>query len=411
MPRSSVLPDVLRYNAGRDPVRLARKLELMRRTPFAFFRGAAHRFYGYRTLLAPTADTPAIWSTGDLHLENFGCYEGDNRLAYFDLNDFDEAALGPLGWDLIRLLTSLELGLRAAGHRGKLIRPLCELLLGEYAEVLAGGKPRWIERSTAEGPIRRLLRQAARRTRRTLLEERCRWNGDHTRRKLRVIEGHANRARKSDRERIARTIAQVHLPGLDRRYFRVLDSAERIAGTASLGLPRFIVLIEGEGTPDGEVLLDVKGAIPSSLAAASPCRQPRWLSDGERIVTVQGWVQAVSPALLTEARLGRGSCVVRELQPTADRLRLAGFGDARRPLETLLTSLARIVAWGHLRAAGREGAAGIDALIRFGALRGWRRAVRSAAEAAAEQVESDWRRFRADLAAAHDGPSPRKPVR
>ncbi len=402
MTHPSVLGQVLRYNAGRDPERLARKLELMRAGPFGFFRGAAHLFYGYGDLLLPCADAPAVWSTGDLHLENFGCYEGDNRLAYFDLNDFDEAALGPLSWDLIRLLASLRLGLAGSRHRPRTIRTLCQQLLREYAETLATGKPRWIERSTAEGPIRRLLRQAGRRTRATLLAERCRRTGDGTRRRLRLLEGRTAHAPRSQRDAVASAIGKVHLPGLPSRFFRVHDAARRIAGTASLGLARYIVLIEGEGSPDEHRLLDLKQAVPSTLAAVSPCPQPRWLNEAERVVTVQQWVQAVSPALLATARLGRTACVVRELQPTEDRLRLAAMEIGRRRMESLLSSLARVVAWGHLRAAGREGAAGIDTLMRWGERQSWQRGLLTAATAAAERVEADWSSFAAAYDAGRD---------
>ena len=40
--------------------------------------------------------SPVCWICGDLHIENFGSYKGDNRLVYFDLNDFDESILAPV---------------------------------------------------------------------------------------------------------------------------------------------------------------------------------------------------------------------------------------------------------------------------------------------------------------------------
>ena len=55
---------------------------------------------------------PAVWLNGDLHIENFGTYRGDNRLVYFDIGDFDDGALGPLGRDLMRFLV----GVHMAGH-------------------------------------------------------------------------------------------------------------------------------------------------------------------------------------------------------------------------------------------------------------------------------------------------------
>src|SRR5688572_17847322 len=82
----------------------------MAASPFAFFRGACHRFYEVLPVDGLTRDVPAVWIAGDLHLENFGSYKGDNRLVYFDLNDFDEACLAPLTWDVVRFQASVFLG-------------------------------------------------------------------------------------------------------------------------------------------------------------------------------------------------------------------------------------------------------------------------------------------------------------
>src|SRR5712671_315 len=65
-------------------------------------------------------DAPLVWVCGDLHLENFGSFHGDDGRANFDVNDFDEAALAPASWDLARLLTSLHLAEKlpdVASHR------------------------------------------------------------------------------------------------------------------------------------------------------------------------------------------------------------------------------------------------------------------------------------------------------
>src|SRR4051812_19196136 len=90
-------------NAGRDPERLNIKYAEMRSDAFAFLRGSCTLFYEDLPIreLPPA---PRVWCSGDLHLENFGAYKGENRLVYFDLNDFDEACLAPATWDLVRVL-------------------------------------------------------------------------------------------------------------------------------------------------------------------------------------------------------------------------------------------------------------------------------------------------------------------
>ena len=115
-------PDVLRriaaFDRGREAERLARKYASMRASAFAFFRGTAHLFWedlARAPIRLPTA--PLAWASGDLHLENFGSYRGDNRLPYFDVNDFDEACLAPAPWEVARFLTSVHLVLASWRHR------------------------------------------------------------------------------------------------------------------------------------------------------------------------------------------------------------------------------------------------------------------------------------------------------
>ena len=82
---------ILEDNRGRDPERLKLKLAVLRADPFSFFRGTSRLFYSTTPLDHRLRASPMVLVCGDLHLENFGTYKGDNRLVYFDLNDFDEA--------------------------------------------------------------------------------------------------------------------------------------------------------------------------------------------------------------------------------------------------------------------------------------------------------------------------------
>jgi len=94
------------FNQGRESERLALKLQALERSAFTFLRGTCHLFYADLPAHPLLQDAPATWVCGDLHLENFGTYQGDNRAVYFDLNDFDEAALAPCSWEVVRLLAS-----------------------------------------------------------------------------------------------------------------------------------------------------------------------------------------------------------------------------------------------------------------------------------------------------------------
>jgi uncharacterized protein (DUF2252 family) len=393
---------ILQYNADRDPERLARKFAAMRATPFTFFRATAHLFYEARDLLDPVADAPSVWSSGDLHLENLGCYKGDNGLAYFDLNDFDEAGLAPLTWDLVRLVASALLGAGPGTLSPADRTDIARTMLRYYGEHLREGKARWIERATAEGPVRQLLRQAKRRTRRALLANRTERSGPS--RIFRLEVGRHHPALKSEHRGVKVLLERVGRAHHDPAFFRTRDVVRRVAGMASLGIPRFAVLVEGRGSPNNNYLLDLKAAVPSTLANASPVRQPSWASEAERVVTVQNWVQAVSPALLMPVKWGRHSLVLRELQPTADRLRAAQWRLRGEELDHLIRAVTGVTAWGHLRAAGRRGADGIDALVAFGESSRWRRPVLAAARAMARRTLDEWKAFRAaDSVSAEPG--------
>ena len=164
MPRLSVMERVERYNAGRETQRLALKYEAMRKNAFAFMRGTCHLFHeDWRA--QPVLDrTPRAWISGDLHLENFGSYKGDNRLAYFDLNDFDEATLAPVARDLARFLTSVfvaarSLGLkeRATTERDRVVQEMFKrgvLILGAGRNAIRFAPPLVISKAQADVAVK-----------------------------------------------------------------------------------------------------------------------------------------------------------------------------------------------------------------------------------------------------------------
>src|SRR5437588_10550147 len=95
-----------------DPDAFRGKFRKMAATPFAFYRGSAGLFYAD---MAREDDpfsndkTGRVWIQGDLHAENFGTYMNSQGVLVFDVNDFDEAYVGPFTWDVKRLSASLSL--------------------------------------------------------------------------------------------------------------------------------------------------------------------------------------------------------------------------------------------------------------------------------------------------------------
>jgi uncharacterized protein (DUF2252 family) len=389
-PASAVVDRILRFNAGREPERLALKYRAMCADAFRFFRGTCHLFYEDWPRRAALDRAPPAWICGDLHLENFGAYKGDDRLAYFDLNDFDEAILAPCTWEAARFVTSVMVAAPRLGVAGARATDLCRTYLDAYAAALVNGKARHVERPTAEGLVRDLLASLKRRTRRRLLEGRTECRGG--RRRLRVGK-RALAVTAEQRRAVVKFFRRFARQEPDPKFFRVLDVARRVAGLGSLGEGRFVVLVEGRGSPDGNYLLDLKEAHPSALRRRSPVRQPAWDSEAQRVVAVQERMQAVGPALLHAVEMSGCTWVLRELQPMEDRLLLERWSGHLRRLERVMGTMGRVTAWSQLRSGGRQGSAIADELIAFGGRAGWSAELLRYGRDYARQVRSDWRAF------------------
>ena len=384
---------------NRNPDRIQLKYSKMAADPFSFFRGTCHLFYEDLPQTGIFKSAPTVWSCGDLHLQNFGSFKGndnlglhksDRKLVYFDINDFDESVLAPCSWDLARFLVSLlvaDLGLNELESI-----ELSQSFIHTYAQVLITGKACTIHRETAQGMVKDLLQTLKDRKRKPFIR-------DHIDRKLRVLKRIPNKIINVAPQDIHRIHALVsdwghHHPNPD--FFKVLDIAQRIVGTGSLGLERHLILIEGKGYPQGSYLLDLKAARSSCLQPYLQTLQPLWTSEAHRIVEIQSRIQESPPAMLSVLTDPKHSYVLRELQPTADKLDLNTMPRSPKQLKSLIETLASIVAWGHLRSAGRQRSAIADDLIAFGTDLSWQADLLDYARHYAQQVRLDQQEFHAN---------------
>src|SRR4029077_9568582 len=106
---------------------------------------------------------------------------------YFDINDFDEAALAPVTLDLARLVTRLPLAAVTLQFDAALRGALEDAYLAGYGDLLVAGKARWIERAVATGLIGELLTKVGERKRPEFIKSRTERQGNS--RALRLIEG------------------------------------------------------------------------------------------------------------------------------------------------------------------------------------------------------------------------------
>lgn len=388
---TDIVQRITQFNAGRDPERLSLKLSKMRESAFIFLRATCHLFYERLPGSDVLSKAPATWVCGDLHLENFGSFKGDNRQVYFDINDFDEASLAPCTWELIRFLTSIRVGANSLGVNAAEAAVLCQRFIDAYSQALSEGKARWVERETTTGLVRDLLDSLKQRSRPQFLDSRTVLKGKS--RSIRLDGKKALPVNEAQRAKVTTFMAEFARSQDDPAFFRVRDVARRIAGTGSLGVERYIILIEGKGSPDGNYLLDLKQAKPSALAPYLPIAQPTWPSEAGRVVAVQQRMQAISMAFLQPVMLDGSSCVLRGMQLSEDRVALESWNGKLRRLEEVMTIMGQTVAWAQLRSTGRNGSAIADDLIDFGRQGEWQPTLLELSAHCADQVEQDWQQY------------------
>ena len=387
----NVVREIQAFNTGREAEGLALKYRAMRASPYAFLRGTCHLFYQQLPRIGSLKSAPLAWVCGDLHLQNFGSYKGDNRLVYFDINDFDESALAPASWDLVRLLTSVWVSTGSREGSTSQSRELCRAFLDAYGSALSEGKSYWVERDTAQGLVREVLEGLRSRERGDFLDARTTRKGKQ--RRLLVDGKRALPVSPSQRTAVTNFMEAFAAKQPDPSFYKVMDVARRIAGTGSLGLQRYAILVKGKGSSDGNYLLDLKQATPSSLLPRLKNAQPVWESEAHRVVALQRRLQAVAMAFLQPVSVHQQAFVLRGLQPSEDRIALDQPGLTVPQLTQTMGDMGRMVAWAHLRGAGRDGSAIADELIDFGARKKWKAALLELSQACAEQVGSDARTF------------------
>ncbi|MGN5353554.1 DUF2252 family protein [Ralstonia sp. L16] len=400
---------LLEYNAGRDPERLTRKLDAIAADPFSFFRGTNNLYAASLADAALLHDAPRTLVCGDLHLENFGSFKGDNGLVYFDMNDFDEALAAPFTVDLVRVLSSLQVASFSWKLADEDAHNLCRRFLDTYAAALVDGKPRWVERATATGIVRNLLRGLRKRNRAAYLADRTERNGNRV--TLRIDGRRTLRASKEEARRARRILEAYGQQGNGQRFIAI-DVARRIAGTGSLGLERYSVLARPENDPTTLRLIDIKLSIPSVWddVLGDACSVAPWRSEAGRVVDIQRLSQAISPALLRGVVYGaKGekpkSYVVKSLQPTADRVALGSGKNVVANLDDALQTMARVAAWCHLRGCGRHGTDLVEKVQDYAAGTAWRKSALKLAAHGKDVSLKQWAEFAEDYRQARGGKS------
>lgn len=385
------------YNSSRLANMMELKYEAMAENLFRFFRGTNHIFYEDLKLAASMPPSPVSWICGDLHLENFGSFKSDNRLVYFDLNDFDEAVLAPAIWELARIVTSIFIAFESLNIDQKRALNMARLFIKSYALKLSSGKPDYIEPKTAKGIVCEFLSDVSKRKQKDILAKRTVLHKN----KLEMLMDdprHLELEKKLKNELTEHINEWLKNDGDSPYNYKVTDAVFRLAGTGSIGVKRYAFLLKSLND-EGEkyLLLDMKQAVPSAVNPPSEIIQPSWNSEAERVVSVQRRMQNRPPALLSTTFFKDDSFVVQEMQPTKDSINFKLIKKEYRSMYQVIDSMGMLTASSQLRSSGRQGSSITDELMAFGSDEKWQEIILNYAIEYSHQVKKDYLLFLKDF--------------
>jgi uncharacterized protein (DUF2252 family) len=371
----SKLSEILKtFNAPLLPDKVKLKYEAMAENIFRFYRGTDHLFYRDLAAAKDFPASPPTWICGDLHLENFGSYKADNKLVYFDMNDFDEAVLAPAAWELARMVTSILIAFEGLKIEPKKAGKMAQLFLKTYSGTLAKGKAISIDPRTAKGIVCQFLTNAADSEDATLLDKRT----DQKKKKLVLshADSHHFKIPKPLRRALMDHIQQWVTNSSESPYnFKVKDVVFRVAGTGSIGVKRYLFLLKSTNTKKKYLLIDMKQSRPSSLLPYLNVKQPEWPTEAERVIAIEQRMQHMSASLLSATVFQGEPFVLQELQPVKDSINFKLIRDQYRDIYHVIDDMAILTASAQLRSGGMNGSAIIDELKAFAANNGWQQGV------------------------------------
>jgi len=211
---------------------LQTKHERMRRSPFDFLRATYFRWAKRIKTVCPGFDeAPKVLCVGDTHVENFGTWRDAQARLVWGVNDFDEAAVMPYPYDLVRLATSARLA------------PALRVDTTVAAEAVLEG---YVKGLNAPRPM--------------LLDEHAHWLQS-------LVGGAPSTARKFWKE--VEDYPEALPPAPVRRALKrslprdaaVVGYASRVKGGGSLGRPRYLVVAQWQG---GRLVYEAKALVPSA---------------------------------------------------------------------------------------------------------------------------------------------------
>lgn len=323
----------------RDPAAFELKFRKMAASPFAFYRGTACLFYHDLQQLKDQDQDPflneqtsQVWVHGDLHAENFGTYMGSHGRLVFNVNDFDEAYIGPFIWDLKRFAASIALIGYSKALSDDQISNLVRQYVSAYREQIhtltthtgGDGCVQQFTLESAEGPVLDALREARQQSRTELLASMS---------EIRDFERHFTRDKSTvelqpeQRKKIEEAF-EKYLTTLPESTVKLGPTAYRIkdvvgrrgVGIGSAGLPSYNILLEGKSEAfENDIVIYMKQSEPAAVSEFVPsdAAKSHFHHEGHRTVLSQRALQAHTDPWLGWTEVDGIGQLVAEVSPYA----------------------------------------------------------------------------------------------
>ncbi len=322
--RADPVATVLASNAGREESLIPLRMGRMAESPFAFLRGACAVMAG--DLAHTPISGPQVVINGDAHINNFGLYGTPQRDVVIDINDFDEATLGPWEWDLKRLVASVnvagrENGLDAEERNSAVMRCVSGYSMNAQRLMNFGVLETWSLFAYADlarhedelkrlgiqvgnkfkAVVKKVLTKAQRTHSESLLEKVARQQADGG---WRFVDDPPILTSLDDatRQKVITSLTEYGetLPPEYRimlHRYSVADVCHRVVGVGSVGTRAYLVLLFGNGDDD-PLFLQVKEAVTPAHAPYLPPLPTRVHHEGFRVIRTQRLLQSLGDPLL-----------------------------------------------------------------------------------------------------------------
>jgi uncharacterized protein (DUF2252 family) len=331
--RPDPIKTVMASNKGRQKQLIPLRMGRMACSPFAFLRGSACVMASDLST-SPITGIPTVMD-GDAHLNNFGMYGTPQREVVFDLNDFDEAIVGPWEWDLKRLVASFNVAGRSNGlnvrERAAAVRRCVEgyrfnarrlqsmgVLDIWYLHAYPGrDNPLAKADPKSKAVISKTLSKAQHTDNRALLPKVAdrKAEGEWTFRDSPPV---LTRVDKATRQKVIDSLVPYSLTlARERRImlnrYHVADVAHRVVGVGSVGTRAYLVLLFGN-SDDDPLFLQVKEATNPAHAPYLPPLGKEMNHQGMRVIVGQRALQASSDPMLGYTCIDGRDFYVRQMK-------------------------------------------------------------------------------------------------